>query len=425
MSSAESNERQPLNDAEQYREILAHGADYLYGRHEEITAAWLSAIGNNPQIPTAHELTRQQLTDHLPRLYDELCAYLKREPEAAEQAVDSARKHGEHRWVQGYRIDELVREIGVLRRIVLSSFVTQFATEKKMFGGAEEIALRNAIDEFFSIAMVSSVRQYVEEREHIGHAYSAQLQEANARLAAANKQLSEHNEQLQKVDSSRLRLTSMVAHEISNVLHGLSIAIQLLNSSDPALSARGRKVAQRQITNMRALLDQLMDYSALLAGRRDLELATINIAELYEEWVAIYKPLASSKGLGFESAYDASLDGIISDRLALNQIASNLLSNALKYTEQGEIRLFVRSVDADTWAIVVEDTGIGIAAEDQPYIFDEFQRFLGGRNIAGSGLGLAVTKGLVQLLKGSITVTSDHGKGSRFEVVVPKKPTAA
>ena len=65
------------------------------------------------------------------------------------------------------------------------------------------------------------------------------------------------------------------------------------------------------------------------------------------------------------------------------------------------------------------------AADDQPYIFDEFQRFLGGRNIAGSGLGLAVTKGLVQLLKGTISVTSDLGKGSRFEVVLPRQVTPA
>jgi signal transduction histidine kinase len=414
-----------LDDAEQYRITLAHGADYLYGRREEITAAWLSAIRSNPQIPTAHELTRKQLADHLPRLYEELCDYLKRAPEAAEETVGSARKHGEHRWNNGYRIDELVREISVLRRIVLSSFVTQFAAEKKAFGSAEEIELRNAVDEFFSIVMVASVRQYVEEREHIGHAYSAQLQEANARLTAANEQLSAHNEQLQKVDSSRLRLTSMVAHEISNILHGLSIAIQLLNTSDPALSARGRKVAQRQITNMRALLDQLMDYSSLVAGRRELDLAPVNVAELYEEWVAIYKPLASTKGLGFESVYDIRVDGIISDRLALNQIASNLLSNALKYTEHGEVRLSVSTVASDSWAIVVEDTGIGIAADDQPYIFDEFQRFLGGRNIAGSGLGLAVTKGLVQLLKGTISVTSDLGKGSRFEVVLPRQITPA
>jgi signal transduction histidine kinase len=412
-----------LDDVEQYREILVSGADYLYCRREEITTAWLSAIRSNPHIPSAHELTRKQLTDHLPRLYEELCEYLKREPEAEEETVDSARKHGEHRWNHGYRIDELVREIGVLRRIVLSSFVTEFAAGIKIFGGAEEITLRSAVDEFFSITMIASVRQYVEEREHIGHAYSAQLQEANARLADANKHLSAHNEELQKVDSSRLRLTSMVAHEISNVLHGLSIAIQLLNTADPALSARGLKVAQRQITNMRALLDQLMDYSALLAGRRYLDLATLNGAELYEEWVAIYKPLATSKGLGFESIYDASLDGIISDRLALHQIASNLLSNAVKYTEQGEIRLSVSAVDADSWAIVVADTGIGIAADDQPYIFDEFQRFLGGRTIAGSGLGLAVTKGLVQLLKGTIRVTSELGKGSRFEVVVPRNAT--
>jgi signal transduction histidine kinase len=409
-----------LADEEQYQDTLARAADFLFARREQITAEWTSAIFHDPKIPTAHHLTHQQLTDHLPRLYDELCAYLKRKPEAAGRTEDSAVKHGEHRWEQGYRIDELLREIGVLRRVVLTSFLGQFADQKEDFGGAEEIKLRSTVDEFFDLSTVESVRQYVNERDHDVHTYSAQVQEANDRLAAANQQLSARNEELQKVDSSRLRLTGMVAHEISNVLHGLSIAIQLLSSTDPALSTRGLKVAQRQITNMRTLLNQLMDYSSLLTGRRYLEAAVVNIAELYEEWVSIYKPLASAKGLGFEADCDPTLEGIVADRLALNQITSNLLSNALKFTEHGEIRLSVRAVDSRTWMIVVEDTGIGIAPDDQPFIFDEFQRFLGGRNIEGSGLGLAVTKGLVQLLKGTISVVSDIGKGSRFEVVLPR-----
>ena len=129
----------------------------------------------------------------------------------------------------------------MLWRIVLSSFITQFAASKKVFGGPQEIALRNTVDEFFSLVMIASVRQYVDEREQIAHAYSWQLQEANARVAAANKRLSAH---------------------------------------------------------------------------------------------------------GFEWVCDANLNGIISDRLALNQIASNLLSNALKYTEHGEMRLSLSPVDS-------------------------------------------------------------------------------
>ncbi|RYD81913.1 MAG: ATP-binding protein, partial [Verrucomicrobiaceae bacterium] len=145
---------------------------------------------------------------------------------------------------------------------------------------------------------------------------------------------------------------------------------------------------------------------------------------LFEEVLYGYEPLAEAKRLHLEGSCDAALGNLISDELKIKQIASNLVSNALKYTVQGSVRLSFRTVDPHRWMIEVEDTGPGIPPHELERIFQEFHRVKETAHQQGTGLGLAITKRLVDLLGGQIRVESAVGMGSRFEVLLPRRTAA-
>ena len=112
---------------------------------------------------------------------------------------------------------------------------------------------------------------------------------------------------------------------------------------------------------------------------------------------------------------------IVTDRMRVEQIVKNLMSNALKFTERGSVRLTVASADDDAVTLTVADTGIGITKEQQDSIFDAFQQADGSisRRYGGTGLGLSISRELARLLGGAITVESEVGAGSRFTLTIP------
>ena len=146
----------------------------------------------------------------------------------------------------------------------------------------------------------------------------------------------------------------------------------------------------------------------------------VRIPELVDELVAHFQPAAELRSLAFEADYDPSLELVVGDPTKLRQISYNLLSNALKYTERGRVVLSVRAVDADRWALIVEDTGPGIAPEECGQIFSEYHRAADTAHLEGTGLGLSIVKRLVDLLRGEIHLESQLGRGSRFEVILPR-----
>jgi signal transduction histidine kinase len=125
-----------------------------------------------------------------------------------------------------------------------------------------------------------------------------------------------------------------------------------------------------------------------------------------------------AKGLKLTGHIDPGLSVITSNRLKLKQVAYNLLSNAIKYTSSGEVSLTMTAVAAGQWQLRVADTGVGIGADDQERVFEEFER-AASDDIPGTGLGLAIVKELSRALKGELHFQSFKGSGSVFEVVFP------
>jgi signal transduction histidine kinase len=172
---------------------------------------------------------------------------------------------------------------------------------------------------------------------------------------------------------------------------------------------------------MSEVLDSLLDLSVVLAAGKALKAEALSLKHLLASVEDVYGSLAREKGLRFSVTIDTALDEVSGDELKIRQILENLISNAIKYTPGGEVKVQVSLLDQSHWSITVSDTGRGIPAEDKQRIFSEFFRVAEPSRTAGAGLGLAIVSSLVEALNGKIDVDSQEGKGSAFTVVLPYK----
>ncbi|MDB5250879.1 MAG: histidine kinase, partial [Flaviaesturariibacter sp.] len=184
------------------------------------------------------------------------------------------------------------------------------------------------------------------------------------------------------------------------------------------------QVIRNSGTSLLSLIDEILDLSKIEAGKMELEYATVSIAEMAEGLRSLFAPVAKDKGVELEIRKEAAVPVTLeTDRMRLEQILKNLLSNALKFTSKGSVTLEVTPEPGmpDKLAFTVRDTGIGIAPEKQSLIFEAFQQEDGStrRKYGGTGLGLSISRELARLLGGEIRLRSEPGSGSEFTVVVP------
>ncbi|KAK44260.1 histidine kinase [Caballeronia jiangsuensis] len=213
----------------------------------------------------------------------------------------------------------------------------------------------------------------------------------------------------------------MISHELRTPLHAIVSSVELLG-----LNARGdadRKIMQRLESGARHLEAQmrdLTDYARLGAGKLELRMSVFDPEELLESIVDANTPAATAKGLELRGDYAGERETIESDPHRVRQIVTNLVTNAIKYTESGSIDVHFARTD-ERLDISVIDTGPGISREQLPLIFQEFTQLDSSstRRFDGAGMGLAVVRGLVDLLGGKIEVSSEVGQGAAFRVSVP------
>ncbi|SAK57495.1 two-component regulator histidine sensor kinase [Caballeronia hypogeia] len=213
----------------------------------------------------------------------------------------------------------------------------------------------------------------------------------------------------------------MISHELRTPLHAIVSSVELLG-----LNARGdadRKIMQRLESGARHLEAQmrdLTDYARLGAGKLELRMAVFDPVELLESIVDANTPAASAKGLQLRGDYAGERGPMESDPHRVRQIVTNLVTNAIKYTEAGSIDVHFARTEKRL-DISVIDTGPGISREQLPLIFQEFTQLDSSstRRFDGAGMGLAVVRGLVDLLGGTIEVSSEVGQGAAFRVSLP------
>lgn len=404
----DSDSQRSFPDNETKRLTLTQLADYLQAQRSAVTDQWLLAVRRDPEIAAADRLTHQQLVDHLPEIYSECCAFLRTRDATAlvEGAKEDAKLHGGIRWADGYQIEELIRELEVFRG-VLAATVARYGEIDPRFRGPIEASASALVQRFLGEVMINSVAQYAQEHHAVVATYTQQLEVANLELSRANANL-------QQALSERQRLTAVVAHEVRNCLQGLKYSKSLEQNTG---AGGAREYASDELLRVEDLLTQLLDHSLLIANRDSIAATEFDPAVLHEELIQLYRPAARRKGLALLGGCNDLPERIVSDRSKIRQIASNLLSNALEYTPSGHISLTFAAHDADRWVIRVADSGPGLSDSAS-------KRLFGGLNgdpelVPRSGIGLAITKDLVDLLGGSVQVVTKAGAGTVVEIVLP------
>jgi signal transduction histidine kinase len=391
-------------------EVRQYLVEHLAGQQTLIGEQVVLAIRSSGEILSSERLTDQQLIDHFPRLFGDLIEYFLREVDSGtrRRTIRAALNHGMTRWQQGYELVEVIRELGIVERSILNHGIEKFFEENSHWVNSIDVAGR-ILDSFFEDSVTGSVQSYVKN-------YTEQLESAKTKLLIANEHLS-------RIDESRLRLIRTVTHELANVLNALTVTVSLIKTSnDEAIRSEMLDSCQRNVREMGELLAELKDYSVLISGAASVQLEEINVRVFASEIKASFHAMMQDAGVHFDVQIDPNLDLVRSDRRKTRQIITNLLTNAINYCGRDKpnkkVTLEFR-LDRDSWQISVEDSGIGIPPEHLESIFDEFKRVPLSEAIKGAGLGLAITKRLVEELKGTIEVISEMGQGSRFVVKMP------
>jgi signal transduction histidine kinase len=380
---------------------------------ETRTRVVLEIRSHSNEIPSARALSDEALLDHLPQLFADLAEYLLSgaDPETRRAVLDAAKKHGETRAGQGYDLAELIREIGIVHSSIVDDGLERFLMARPDLADSAG-SFSKIIGAFFEDSVVGSVQRYVEK-------FNDDARLANEKLRAANERLNE-------LDAFRSQVVRTVRHELGNALNALRFSIEYVTQTpDESAQKEMLGMCQRSVREMSALLAQLDDYAILLGGEAPIQSETIDIAAFARELeVSIFATIRDA-GMSLEMQIDPELDIIESDHARIKQIVNNLVSNGVKYRKpppnEGKMLIGLRSRTAESWELSVEDFGVGIRKEHLKSIFYEFQRFPPSENIAGRGLGLAITKRLVEELKGCIEVTSEVNLGTRFVITLPKR----
>jgi signal transduction histidine kinase len=408
------NQAAPLS-AELRRASLVRFADYLKSQEATVTEQWLLAVRRDTQIDSSDRLNHGQLVDHLPRIHQECCEFLSKRDAGmlAGEARTDAREHGVVRWQHGYRIDEVLRELETFRRLI-ASMAARYGELHPDFRGAVEKSAHALIHQFFSEVTIQSVRQFVSEQQHVVGDYTQKLESATAELGRTNATL-------EQALSDRHRLTRVVTHELRNLLQGLGYAQRVWARTEDA--TRDQRQAASQIRAMEELLSQLLQHSELIATEQPLAIGSFDPVDLYDGLVREYAELATQKGLKFNAERIGLPSTLRGDLAKVRQLAANLISNAIRFTPQGEVSLSFSAVDPDRWLITVADSGPGLSEEAAGRLFG-----IGGPTSADSratGAGLGIAKDLVQMLGGSLQVITRAGTGTRIDIYLPRVyPTA-
>lgn len=241
----------------------------------------------------------------------------------------------------------------------------------------------------------------------------------------AERRLLERNQALEAADRLKTEFVSHVSYQLRTPLASIIGFAEMLeqNFAGPLNDKQGAYLSSilQGATQLRALINDILDLAIIDAGAMELELTEVQVYDTLQSVLPLVQERAEKAGVSVVYEGDSSIGTIVADIRRIKQIAFNLLSNALNFTQTGgTITLTTKSEDSGV-AIAVYDTGSGIPAEYQPKAFERFEsRGITGKR--GAGLGLALVKSFVELHGGWVALESEHGKGTRVTCHIPRRP---
>jgi len=318
--------------------------------------------------------------------------------------VKDARQDGRVKYVDRLHISSLIAVPMIAKGKILGVLASSIISPSRQFTKAD-LRLATALADRAALAIENS-RLYEQER-------------------MLRQLLEELNRQIQEVNQRKSAFVTLVSHELKTPLTSMMGYTALL------LEGQGGPLAQRQrewlgvirdnADRLVTLIDDLLDMARIEAGKIELQRTPLDLVPLIQEVARVLRPQLEGKGQWLTLDLAKALPAVVGDADRVRQILTNLLSNALKYTPPGGRITITARRDAGCVRVAVQDTGIGLAPEDQAQLFTPFFRAQNDatQGVGGTGLGLAITQALVELHGGAITVTSVPGQGSTFSFTLP------
>jgi HAMP domain-containing protein/signal transduction histidine kinase/CheY-like chemotaxis protein len=328
-------------------------------------------------------------------------------------------------------LDQLTESIGIVLNTIQANTRTEDLLKQSQSLASE---LQSQQEE------LRQTNQKLEEKAGLLAEQNAEVERKNTEVEQARQALEEKAKQLALTSKYKSEFLANMSHELRTPLNSLLIlSDQLSKNSEGNLSNKQTEYAKTihaSGTDLLMLINDILDLSKIESGTVSLEVGELHVRDLHDYVERTFRHVADAKGLRFAIALDANLPPVVhTDAKRLQQVIKNLLSNAFKFTQQGEVQLHV-SLARRGWgsdndslnrarsvlAFAVRDTGIGIPNEKQQIIFEAFQQADGStsRKYGGTGLGLAISREIARLLGGEIHVASTPGEGSTFTLYIPE-----
>src|SRR5438552_6206081 len=405
------------------QKILSELGDYLLAHREGIIGEWLRAVEQNPDNSSVDHLKdTEELLDHLPELCQNLAELLK-SPQSNQNRAEvfrAARVHGRYRWQQGYRLEEVIREASVLRRIISHNWLDAYARKVPKLEGGTRRAAENIIHQAVDDVISDSAEQFVEEQlkatSHLNSQLGDALADVRHEKAAANA-----------ANNAKDRFLAMLSHELRTPLTPILLwanAILEEEQTTPSLK-EGVQMIRRNVELEASLIDDLLDIARITGGKLQLHLQLSDAATLFGDALEMVKAESVRKQLEMRVELSATNHRVMVDRARIEQVFWNVLKNAQKFTpEKGTIAIRSFNEGKEKVLFEITDNGKGIEPDLLPKIFDAFQQGLAP--VEGLGLGLAISKAIIEAHGGKIYASSKgKGTGATFTIELRAAPDEA
>jgi PAS domain S-box-containing protein len=318
--------------------------------------------------------------------------------------VKDARRDGRVKYVERLHVYSLIAVPVIAKGKILGVLASSITTPSRQFTEAD-LGLATALADRAALA-IENAQLYEQER-------------------VLRQQLEGLNRQIQEANQRKSAFVTLVSHELQTPLTSMMGYIELL------LEGQGGPLAKRQrewldmighnAERLVTLIGELLDIARIEAGKIELQRTPLDLVPLIQEVAHTLRPQFEAKGQWLTLEIAEALPAVVGDADRVRQILTNLLSNALKYTPSGGRITITARGEEGCVRVAVQDTGIGLAPEEQAQLFTPFFRAQhdATQGVSGTGLGLAITRALVELQGGAITVTSVRGHGSTFSFTLP------
>lgn len=307
----------------------------------------------------------------------------------------------------------------------------QTAVELMKAGASDYITKSRITPDLLSATLRNVIRIY--EAELQIELFNQQLRESNELLKKKNKELEEKREQIHiqnlkllEASETKSKFLATMSHELRTPLNAIMAFSQMLQRKNKGNFSKQQVDMIERIhgngKNLLALITDILDLSKIEAGGLKLYPEEFDLSQLITTTIDELRSLKSQKTLDIKVKINLQDTKTVNDRNRVRQILVNLISNAIKFTDEGMVLIEASEISDSCLAILVEDTGIGISSDNLKYIFEPFRQINQSisRKYAGTGLGLAITQSLVKMMDGNISVESELDKGSTFRVELPR-----